>query len=114
MTRTWLPGMKNFWKEWAVFYFFIFLIYEDPLRIRSSLRKCNKKCLPWRDEKKTFRGGGVESPHVWLVAGEGNPAPMYGWGNSPHACLGGGFPHLLKVQSGAEVALTLLPVCMYV
>ncbi|KAF0139264.1 MAG: hypothetical protein FD143_3573, partial [Ignavibacteria bacterium] len=39
VTRTWVPGMKIFAKGGRIF-------FNDPNRIRSSVRKSNKKILP--------------------------------------------------------------------
>ena len=51
--KKWVPGMKNICKGW------VFCFFNDPNRIRSSVRKSNKKFLPW---------------------GGGNPPPGVGWG----------------------------------
>ena len=85
MTRTCLPGMKIFPTRGEIF----FLIFDDPLRIRSSFSKCNKKILP-------CGGGGLLTPLCMLGgAGDSSP-PIYAWWGGggilhPHyVCLVGG------------------------
>ena len=90
MTQTWLPGPKIFPRGTNFF--------DDPIRIRPSYRKCNKKILSW--------GGGIHPPGwgggmtllefalvsdnaIKNFAVEGSTT-MYAWGNPPqYVCLVG-------------------------
>ena len=69
----------------------------DPLRIRSSIRKDNKKLLPLGTQHlENFLLWGESTPYV--CPGEENPPP----------CILGRSSHLLKVQSFLELDVTVL------
>ena len=58
----WLPGMKIFPKPTNFF-------SRDPLKIHSSIRKCNKKFLPLGTQHFE-KGGGVEGDPLRINSSE--------------------------------------------
>ena len=89
--RTWLPNIKNFPTRGEIFFGKIF---DAPLRIRSRMRKCNKKILPW---------GGGSSPPIYPWGGALHPLCMLGVADCSHpmyVCWRSGTLHPIFIIGG--------------